>query len=408
MSGAPTPSAPQISFDLRRAGRVLALLTEVIGPHLRVTAQWFTDALCQELHDRSVGDTREVVLRALLSRTRAQLETRQEEAGLSLARLAGLPEGTVRSAPALASAYASAKRLAGEQDQELLRDVARMLGDLQEVQEALTSGRLAMAMAAAWDEAEPPTGTGALDRELSDWSLLGLDSERLCWALIVFESSKHIPLVWMVCNRLSGSGSFGDRSAADLFGYGWRGLRVALRHYEPATGFAFSTYGVTRITGEIRDGVRSEHVLPKRLTTYARKIAGAESELVQSLGRSPSLSELAEHMGEDLRRLTELAPRLSPSASLQEMSFDGEESPSWLIEPSLDPSDQVIAAEFSQQVRKALDGLPQDEREAVQLLLLDERSVAEVRQITGATARQLRARLRRGTDRLRTELASLT
>ena len=253
----------------------------------------------------------------------------------------------------------------------------------------LTTEEIIDIVASAYDASQR---TGTFDstiRSLRRHGLLG--AERLSWAIIGFESHQHVNLVWHQANKLQRV--FPDRTAADLLSYGWLGLRVALAKFEPSLGFAFSTYACTRITGSIRDGVRAESPVPKRLGTFARKVAAAEAILTQSLGRSPSLEEISTYLGTEIERLAVL-PRLAPEASVDElMDFSGENgaTPNWMVDES-DPAVEVERSLTMQAINDALAKLPEEEAEAVRLLVMEELHPTKARQLTGASARQMRQR----------------
>ena len=403
--GASEFSKPQIALNLRSCGALLNTAFFSSGVLLRSSRESIQESLVSELYSRSVGDVREVAIRSILGFIKQLAESAEFDSLATIASLSGLPSGVLRSKESIMASYKAATLITSESERALLSDAVSYLADIGEVKWDLSSGRLASALANTWDEQVSSGELGEIESVIAELTLDGFDSETLVWAIIVFESCKHTSLVWMVANRLSKSGSFGERSPSDLLGYGWRGLRTALRHYDPATGFAFSTYGVTRITGEIRDGVRGEHVLPKRLTTYARKMASCEAELTHQLGRAPKLEELAIRMGEDLDKLKELAPRLVRSASLNELSLDGESgAPSWLVSTAPDPVESLLLDEVSEKITSALSTLTIEDRQAVQLLLIDGLSVSQARALSGASARQLRTRVRRATEQLRDEL----
>jgi RNA polymerase sigma factor for flagellar operon FliA len=229
---------------------------------------------------------------------------------------------------------------------------------------------------------------------------LGMDGELLAWSAITFETHNHIRLIWHQTNKLARS--FPDRRPADLFAFGWMGLRVALRAYDPER-CAFSTYACTRIKGAIRDGVRAETPIPKRLTTYMRKVARVEEDLTQELGRTPHLAEVAAHMGEELDQL-KIIPRLAPAASIEELTGDGDRNePAALVEQH-DPADAAVHSARAEAIAAAMTRLSDEDAEAVRLLLLEGCTVAEAKEITGATARQLRQRWARAREVLAGEL----
>jgi RNA polymerase sigma factor for flagellar operon FliA len=172
-------------------------------------------------------------------------------------------------------------------------------------------------------------------------------------------------------------------------------------------GYALSTYACPRIVGAIRDGVRSENPVPKRLATWQRKVVKAEEDLAQSLGRQPSLEEVASHMGEELEGLS-ILPRLNPAASIDELVDIASERggvPRWMVDGT-DPADSAVDAARASDVASALELLPEDQRRAVQLLVMDALSPTEARLETGATARQMRQRKEKALLALRESLSA--
>lgn len=275
--------------------------------------------------------------------------------------------------------------------------------ELREIVKLVHAGVAVEELNGVWNDKQH---TGSVDETVELFSSHGWDALNLSWAVILFETHKHINLIWHQANKLEKS--FPDRQASDLFGWGWVGLRIALRHYNPELGFAFSTYACTRIIGSIRDGVRSESPVPKRLATYARKVAQAEATLTQSLGRKPSLEEVASHLIDTGNEVASLAlmPRLTPAASVDEIVSNAAEHggiPNWLIN-SEDPADCVLDSVRAEAISKALETLPSEDREAVKLLVMDALSPTEARTVTGATARQMRQRRERGLAALRSSL----
>ena len=247
----------------------------------------------------------------------------------------------------------------------------------------------------------------SLDTSIAKWASLGVDSEKITWSLITYESCKHIKLVWLFANRLTRT--FTDRTADDLLAWGWYGLRIALRNFDPSLGFKFSTYAAPKITGAIRDGVRGESPIPKRLGTFSRKVSALEERLTHELGRTPSLAEIAAKLDNEVEHL-KLLPRLAVAASLDEFDdFEGERAvvSKALIDVSLEsnPGLSVESLFQSLAIERAIALLPQEEAEAVRLLVMDGVSPREARSITGVNARLLLSRKKRGLVLLKEHLA---
>lgn len=257
-------------------------------------------------------------------------------------------------------------------------------------------------VAAAWQADPGPVADHK--QAVADLVGQGVDGEALLWGLIGVESQHQVGLVWKEANRLA---PVFLRDVEDLFGYGWMGLRTALANFDPARGYQFSTFAMQKINGAIRDGVRSEDVLPKRATTKRNKAQHVEEELTAALGRTPTLAEIARRMN-DGTGAAELA-RMREAARLDEVV---DESGMTLAEVVLgadgdaQPELATLGAVLRDDVERALARLPREEAVAVRLLVMENRSSQEVQQATGATAKQLRARVRRGQALLASELAA--
>jgi len=100
------------------------------------------------------------------------------------------------------------------------------------------------------------------------------------------------------------------------------GLIAAIDRYDPAKGPAFVPFAVACVVGELKRHLRDTswrlHV-PRTLKERALRLCSAAGELHQRFGRSPTTSELAEHlgMGED-----EVLEGLAAVASRREVSLD--------------------------------------------------------------------------------------
>lgn len=257
---------------------------------------------------------------------------------------------------------------------------------------ALDANTVPALLAALWAQARP---TGSLEATVADAVRTGLDGELLCWEVITRESTRHTGLIKKEAGKLARVLPDGD--VDELVGHGWKGLRVALRQFDPSLGFSFSTYACPRINGAIRDGVRAENPIPKRLTTFVRAVSAAEEKLTQTLSRVPTYAEIAaylesgsEHMG--------LLPRLTPSASLEELTNPwGEQSrePSCLIDES-DPEAEALLRMRDDAVHDAVQALPEDEARAIRMLYLQEIPIGEAAASLGIDTRTLRAAKKRG------------
>src|SRR5690554_72021 len=81
----------------------------------------------------------------------------------------------------------------------------------------------------------------------------------------------------------------------DLFQVGCVGLVKAVDNFDPSIGVRFSTYAVPMILGEIRRYLRDNNAIrvSRSLRRTAHKALQAKESLAKSLGREPSMDEVA-------------------------------------------------------------------------------------------------------------------
>ena len=147
----------------------------------------------------------------------------------------------------------------------------------------------------------------------------------------------NLGLVHACANRFRGRGV----EYEDLYGAGCVGLVKAAQNFDESRGFAFSTYAVPVILGEIkrvfRDGGSVK--VGRTLKEKARAAMLEKQKLEHSLGRSPTIGELADRLGVDVSAAAELVAVSQPVLSLTGES-DGEARE--LDVPVESPEEQVI------------------------------------------------------------------
>ena len=102
-------------------------------------------------------------------------------------------------------------------------------------------------------------------------------------------------LVWAVAKRFFGRGVDPD----DLYQLGCVGFLKAVQGFDTAYGTQFSTYAVPKIAGEIRRFLRDDGTVKvsRGLKERANAIRTARQNLTLTLGREPTISELAAETG---------------------------------------------------------------------------------------------------------------
>lgn len=218
-------------------------------------------------------------------------------------------------------------------------------------------------------------------------TLRGADTERISDVLLRIEAQRHIKLVWLVANRMSGS--YRDYTPEDLVGFGYQGLLRGIAGFDPDSGFRFATYAVRRIEGAILDGVRSEHHLPKRMIGVARHLSSAEDALTQELGRAPSLEELASEVGATLAQL-EVLRSFERTSSLEELGHPDDDDVGWVPASEVSAEDEALTSYQVEKMMAHLGTLPAEEKEVVRLIFLEEYSLRDTAEVMGLTTGQVR------------------
>ena len=149
----------------------------------------------------------------------------------------------------------------------------------------------------------------------------------------------NLKLVHSCCLRFKNKGIEYD----DLFSSGCLGLVKAYDRFDKSLGFAFSTYAVPVILGEIKRLFREDGAVKvgRRLKDTARAVMNEREKMSRELSREPTVSELAAALGLTAEQVTEAVCASKPVLSLDYTDDDFDE-PMQLS--SSDESEKVIGS----------------------------------------------------------------
>jgi len=193
----------------------------------------------------------------------------------------------------------------------------------------------------------------------------------------------------------------------DLIQVGYIGLLSAIDRYDPAKGVSFATYAVPTIMGELKRYFRDQTwglKAPRRLRELGLSLRKLREDLEQSLGRPPSVQEMAQAANVSEERLLQAMDldRVYQPASLDARVTDesGEERTSaWDAVGDVDP--QIARIEERESLRHALDRLEPRQRRIVELRFFDEMSQAQVARHLGISQMHVSRLERQALQRLR-------
>lgn len=102
-------------------------------------------------------------------------------------------------------------------------------------------------------------------------------------------------LIWSVVRRFFGRGVEAD----DLYQLGCLGFLKAVSGFDTGFGTQFSTYAVPKIAGEIRRFMRDDGAVKvsRSIKEQAATIKITRNSLIHTLGREPTVQEIAEKTG---------------------------------------------------------------------------------------------------------------
>lgn len=178
----------------------------------------------------------------------------------------------------------------------------------------------------------------------------------------------------------------------DLTSYATIGLIDAIEKYDLERGVKFVTYALPRVRGAIIDEVRSLDWVPRAIRTKSRELERSRVRLEENLGRAPEDHELADHLGLSMEEFWALTNEASIASvtHLTETPGDtgGDEdrvssfSP---VDAASAPHDIYETTEVVQVVARAVDRLPEADRQIIYFYYLQEMTLAEIGDVLGVT-----------------------
>lgn len=147
---------------------------------------------------------------------------------------------------------------------------------------------------------------------------------------------ENLGLVHSICRRFSGRGIEYD----DLYQAGCMGLVKAFDAYDFELGYAFSTYAVPVIMGEVRRLFRDGGAVKvsRSIKELNFKILKANEILRQSLNREPTVNEIANHLSVDASDVTEA---LCATQSPVSLTLENDDGISEMDLPVIDHQDEI-------------------------------------------------------------------
>jgi RNA polymerase sigma-B factor len=213
---------------------------------------------------------------------------------------------------------------------------------------------------------------------------------------------RFLPLARKLARRYSSSNEPYD----DLVQVASLGLVKAVERYDPERGFAFTSFAVPTIVGEIkryfRDTAWALHV-DRSAQERARRIADARRQISTVQGRAPTVGEIAEYLECSSE---EVLDGLQVGEAFDTISLDAprpgdEGSPMSRLEAIGNENDQMDTIDDQVTIFSAAQRLPRREREILFLRFSEDLTQTEIADRVGVSQMQVSRLLRHSLQRLR-------
>ena len=184
------------------------------------------------------------------------------------------------------------------------------------------------------------------------------------------------------------------------------GLLKAIARFDPDRGFAFSSYATPTMLGELkryfRDSGWAVHV-PRGVKERAVELAGATEALSSKLGRSPSLSELADALdASEEQTLEAIEAYHARHAAPLDHGSDDDESASPSLAQVLGQEDvRLEQAEYLTVIAKGVESLSDSDRLILHLRFDRDLTQSEIARRIGTSQMQVSRMLRAAIERIR-------
>lgn len=196
--------------------------------------------------------------------------------------------------------------------------------------------------------------------------------------------AKNLGLVHSCCARFRGKGIEYD----DLFQAGCVGLIKAVNGFDESRGLMFSTYAVPVILGELkrmfRDGGSVK--VGRSLKELSLKAVRVNEQLSKSLGREPTVGEIAENLGVDADSVAEALCAAQPILSL---SYEGDDGLTE-YDIAVDGSNDGLLDAIS--LKEVMNTLPEDDKKLIILRYYRSKTQTETAEVLGMSQVQVSRR----------------
>lgn len=214
----------------------------------------------------------------------------------------------------------------------------------------------------------------------------------------------HLPLVEHCARRFRNRGE----PFEDLVQVGTIGLIKSVDRFDTERGVEFSTYATPTIIGEIKRYFRDKGWairVPRRLQELRMQIGTATAELTQDLGRSPTASELAAHIGCTVEEIVEGIESSNAYSTLSlDATDDSDDGAASMLDALGEVDSGMEHVEIRESIKPLLDQLDAREKKILLLRFFKNMTQSQIAEEIGVSQMHVSRLLNRTLEQLRSSL----
>lgn len=200
-------------------------------------------------------------------------------------------------------------------------------------------------------------------------------------------TEENMGLVWSVVRRFDGR----KAEKEDLFQIGSIGLLKAIDKFDESYGVCFSTYAVPMIAGEIRRYLRDNSMIrvSRSLKESAVQMYRCMEKLEKTLGRDPTIQEIADEMGTDPEELSLIMEANMDVESLQQVVYRNDGNEMTLMDRLEDQHDAQEVLLDRMLLDQLLSGLTEQEKQLLSMRYVQEKTQSDIASRLGVSQVQV-------------------
>ena len=214
-------------------------------------------------------------------------------------------------------------------------------------------------------------------------------------------TEENMGLVWSVVRRFDGR----KAEKEDLFQIGSIGLLKAIDKFDESYGGCFSTYAVPMIAGEIRRYLRDNSMIrvSRSLKESAVQMYRCMEKLEKTLGRDPTIQEIADEMGTDPEELSLIMEANMDVESLQQVVYRNDGNEMTLMDRLEDQHDAQEVLLDRMLLDQLLSGLTEQEKQLICMRYVQEKTQSDIAGKLGVSQVQVSRMEKRIIKKIRTQ-----